>query len=109
MKSRWVLFYDGACPLCMRTQNKIYDLISDDIKLTAVDLNGAIAISKGYNKNSVVLETPEQNYYSYHAWLKILSKTKYKWCTHLLLRPAFILFYLIVSKNRKMIGKLIKK
>ena len=105
MRLRWILYFDGACPLCMKTQYKLKDLISPHIKLTAVDLNSGIAKTKGFTGQSVVLETPEQIYTGHNAWLKILSETKYKWLTNILLRPFFIMGYIIVSKNRKRLSK----
>lgn len=108
MKQRWILFYDGACPLCFKSQSKLISLIDKNIKLTAVDLNSSIAKSKGYDNKQVVLETPVQNYYGYHAWLKLLEKTKHKYFTFIGLRPLFILAYYIISKNRSIISKFIK-
>ena len=108
MKQRWVLFFDGACPLCFKSQSSLVNLVSSEIKLTAVDLNSSIAKSKGYTNDQVVLETPSATYYGYRAWLQLLSKTKYSWTNFILFRPCFILFYLIISKNRKIISKLIK-
>jgi predicted DCC family thiol-disulfide oxidoreductase YuxK len=106
MKERWVLYYDGACPLCTKANTKIKELLPS-VKLTSVDLNSVIAISKGYAKNNVVLETPSQVFLSYKAWLKILQHTKYKWATNILIRPLFILFYHSISKNRKLISKIL--
>ena len=107
MKERWFLYFDGACPLCMKSQNKITELLQQNIKITAVDLNGPIAKAKNYS-GSVVLETPNAVYIKHYAWLRILENTKYKWFTHILFRPLFIVFYHVISKNRKIISKLIK-
>ena len=71
-----------------------------------MDINGEIAKSKGYSPTQVVLETPTQVLTGYHAWLKILSQTKHKWITNIVLRPVFIIGYFLVSKNRKLISKL---
>lgn len=107
MIDRWILFYDGACPLCMRTKSKLPELLGRRIKLTAVDLNSDIAKSKGYSNKTVVLETPYGVFKGYHAWLIILSLTKYRWTTIIFLRPIFIVFYFIISRTRKIIGKLL--
>ena len=107
MRSRWVLFYDGACPLCVKTKSKIENLLANNVKLTVVDLNSSIAKSKGYDGMQVVLEADNSIYYGYQAWLKILSKTKYAWCTNILFRPLFILLYKFVSKNRRFLSKFI--
>jgi hypothetical protein len=107
MKKRWVLFYDGACPLCFKSKSWLYKSLDGEIKLTVVDLNSDIAKVKNYDKSSVVLETANGTFKSYHAWLKLLSKTKYKWVTTMLLRPFFIVFYFLVSRNRKLISKII--
>lgn len=107
MKKRWVLFYDGACPLCVKTKSKIENLLSNQVKLTVVDLNSSIAKAKGYSREQVVLETDNELFFGYKAWLKILSCTKYSWATHILLRPCFIAFYFIVSKNRKFFSKFV--
>ena len=77
MIERWVLYYDGACPFCTRANDKVRKMLPN-IKLTSVDLNSEIATSKGY-KDSVVLETPSKIYKGYHAWLKIIEQTKYRW------------------------------
>lgn len=106
MKERWILFYDGACPVCMRSSAKLPGLLPN-VKLTAIDLNSPIAQYKGYGKNSAVLETPNKIFKGYRAWLKILSCTKYKWTTFLIYRPFFLLFYALVSKNRQLISKII--
>lgn len=106
MKERWILFYDGACPLCFKTKNKLQSLLTN-VKLTAIDLNSEVAKQKRYSNRSVVLETPTQVFKGYHAWLKIVSETKYKFFAHILLRPIFIIFYFLISKNRKLIGKLL--
>ena len=106
MKERWVLYYDGACPFCTRANSKITKLLPD-VKLTSVDLNSEIAHSKGYDKNSVVLETPEKTYKGHYAWLKIIEQTNFKWATNIFCRPLFIVFYVIVSKNRKLISKML--
>lgn len=107
-KERWVLFYDGACPLCFKTQSKLSNYLSDNIKLTVVDLNSKIAQSKKYSLKEVVLETQSQTYFGYSAWLMILSETKYSWLTSIFLRPLFILSYQIISKNKKIISKIMK-
>ena len=106
MKERWFLFFDGACPLCFKSQSKLKTLLPD-VKLTAVDLNSDIAKQKNYPNTAVVLETPNQIYKGYAAWLKILSHTKYKFVTSILLRPIFIFMYYFISKNRKLLGKLL--
>jgi predicted DCC family thiol-disulfide oxidoreductase YuxK len=107
MKERWVLFFDGACPLCLKTQSKLPALLSSRIKLTVVDLNSEIAKSKGYDLKQVVLETNKKTYFGYHAWLQILAETKYDWATNILIRPCFIVFYYFVSRNRKILSKFI--
>lgn len=107
MIDRWILFYDGACPLCMKTKSKLPSLLGDGIRLTAVDINGSVAKTKGYPSDKVVLETPQGIYHGHKAWLKILTRTKYRWVTRIYLRPFFIIFYYIVSRNRKLIGKLL--
>ena len=83
-------------------------LISDNIKLTAVDLNSDIAKSKGYTKDTVVLETATCTFKGYKAWLEIVKETKYKWSTSLMCRPFFMLAYMLISKNRKLINKILK-
>lgn len=105
MKQRWFLFFDGACPLCFKTQSWLIQAIDKNIKLTAVDLQSSIAKSKGYSSKSVVLETSHGIYYSYHAWVQILSKTKYKVFASFVFRPFLILAYYLISKNRKLISK----
>ncbi len=107
MKTRFTLFYDGACPLCVKTKSKIESLLHHTIKLTVVDLHSSIAKAKGYDGQQVVLEVGNDIYYGYKAWLKILSHTKYSWATHILLRPCFIVFYQIVSRNRKFLSRFI--
>ena len=106
MKERWILFYDGACPLCMRTKSRLFTLMPKNIKLTAVDLNSSIAKNKGY-LGAVTLETPERVYTSYHACIKLLSETKYKWVTHIFLRPLLIIVYHAISGNRKLLSRFI--
>jgi predicted DCC family thiol-disulfide oxidoreductase YuxK len=108
MKQRWVLFFDGACPLCFKAQASLPNFLPEDVKLTVVDLNSPIAKSKNYTLNHVVLETPDKTFVGYHAWLQVLSRTKYSWTTSLLIRPCFILIYFIISKNRKIISKIMK-
>jgi len=106
-KERWMLFYDGACPLCFRAKSKIHSYLNKKIKLTVVDLNSNIAKSKNYSNDQVVLETPRGTYFGYRAWIEILNMTKYSWVTHIFLRPIFILSYYLISKNRKTISKII--
>ena len=105
MKSRWILFYDGACPLCIKTKYKIANLLGNDIKLSVVDLNSSIAKSKGYDLSQVVLEIGPDIYRGKEAWLKIISHTKYAWFSHILFRPCFIVFYYFVNKNRKFLSR----
>jgi predicted DCC family thiol-disulfide oxidoreductase YuxK len=107
MKTRWILFYDGACPLCVKTKSKIKNLLRDDIKLSVVDLNSSIAKSKGYDLSHAVLEVGTDVYHGHKAWLKIVSHTKYAWASNILIRPCFIVFYHLVSRNRKLFSKLI--
>ena len=106
MRYRWFIYYDGACPLCQNAASKLKSLVWNYIKLTFVDLNSDVAKAKGFNNKQVVLETAEGVYFGMKAWLKILEHTKYSWVTHILLRPLFCVFYLIVSKNRKLFSKL---
>jgi predicted DCC family thiol-disulfide oxidoreductase YuxK len=106
MIERWILFYDGACPLCLRTQSKLPALLPN-VRLTALDLNSKIAESKGY-KDQVVLETEHGIYKGLNAWIKILSQTKYRFITFVFFRPILIIGYFFISKNRKLISKLIK-
>jgi len=105
MKRRWILFYDGACPLCFRSKSWLFNAINKNIKLTAVDLNSDIAKQKGYSLKSVVLEADGHIFKSYHAWIKLLSETKYKHFSSPFYRPLIIIIYYIVSKNRKIISK----
>jgi predicted DCC family thiol-disulfide oxidoreductase YuxK len=49
MKERWILYFDGACPLCIKSQNSLKKYLPEHIKLTAVDLNSQIAKNKGYD------------------------------------------------------------
>lgn len=105
MIDRWILFYDGACPLCMKTKSKLPDLLGRRFRITAVDLNSDIAKLKGYDSKTVVLETPHGVYKGCKAWLIILSLTKYRWTTIIFLRPFFIMFYFLISKTRKIIGR----
>ena len=107
MKTRWILFFDGACPLCLKSQYKISKLISPQIKLTTVDLNGPIATSKGYSNKEIVLEANSEVYFGYKAWVKLLSETKYSFLSHLIFRPIIIVTYFFISRNRKLISKLI--
>jgi predicted DCC family thiol-disulfide oxidoreductase YuxK len=107
MKERWILFYDGACPLCFRSKSWLFEAVDKNIKLTAVDLNSNIAKQKGYSTKSIVLETKTQTFTSHHAFLKLLSKTKYKFFTNIYFKPIFIFLYFVVSKNRKIVNKLI--
>jgi len=106
MKERWILYFDGACPLCIKSQNKIKELLSENIKLSVVDLNSSIAHSKGYSNKQVVLEISDCVYVGYHAWLKILTQTKFAWAASKIFRPLFIVLYFFVSKNRKLISKI---
>ena len=108
MIERWVLFYDGACPLCVKTQSSIAKIIPDGIRMTAVDINSEIAKSKGYANTNIILETPDCVYIGHHACLKILSHTHWSWANHILLRPAIIIVYHIVSKSRKLISLAIR-
>lgn len=105
MKSRWILFYDGACPLCIKTKSKITNLLDKNIKLSLVDLNSTIAKSKGYDLSQVVLEIGPDVFRGKEAWLKIISHTKYAWFSHILLRPCFIVFYHLVNKNRRFFNR----
>lgn len=105
MKERWILYFDGACPLCIKSQNSLKKYLPEHIKLTAVDLNSQIAKNKGYDLKQVVLETTEGVFFGYNAWLKILAQTKFAWATSLFFRPCFIVCYFLISKNRKIISK----
>jgi len=107
MNERWFLFYDGACPLCVKTQNKIHNLIPN-VKITVVDLNGQIAKQKGYSCKQVVLETPNNIFYGIDAWVHILSNTIYKMITYSVFKPILFLIYWFISKNRKLISKIVK-
>ena len=107
MNERWFLFYDGACPLCVKTQNKIHNLLPK-VKVTVVDLNGQISKIKGYSNKQVVLETPDNIYHGIYAWIHILKQTKYKPVTYAIFKPILFLIYWFISKNRKLISKIIR-
>lgn len=107
MKNRWILFFDGACPLCTKYKTTISQLSSNNIKLTTVDLNSHVAKSKGYSNNKLVLETTDNVYYGFDACIKLLSQTKYNWSTHWVFRPVVFVGYLFISTNRKLISKLL--
>lgn len=100
MRERWILFYDGACPLCSKAQNKILTMMSDDVKLTTVDLNSPIAKASKFANDQVVLQTPDQIYHGYEACAKILSKTRYGWLVSPRISPLTRLVFRFVSKNR---------
>ncbi len=107
MRERWVLFYDGACPLCTKVKNKLQTHIPNK-NITLIDINGDVAKRKGYNNKQVILETKNQIYQGFGAWLKIISETKYKFLTYVIFRPLLYFLYLFISKNRQYIGKLLK-
>ena len=108
MIERWVLFYDGACPLCFKTQSNLVKFLPDNIRITAVDINSNIAKHKGYTNKNVILETPDCVYIGHKACLKILSHTKYNWLNAIILRPIVFITYQIVSKNRKLISLIVR-
>ncbi len=107
MRERWVLFYDGACPLCIKAKGKLQSHLHN-VKMTVVDLNSDVAKRKGYDNKQVILEVSDQTYRGLSAWVKIISKTKYSFLSNIAFRPFLFLFYVCVSKNRKYIGKLLK-
>lgn len=72
MIERWILFYDGACPLCTKAQS--WTKYVKGVKMTTVDLNSEIAKQKGYNKD-LVLETSTCVYSGAIVIEKILSRT----------------------------------
>ena len=78
------------------------------VKLTAVDLNSDVAKLKKYSNDQIVLETSSCTYMGYKAALQLLAETKYRWLTHLILRPIFIFAYSVISRNRKVIGRFFK-
>ena len=47
----------------------------------------------------------KRDLHGYKAWLNSLSHTKYSWTSHILLRPFLIVFYQIVSRNKKFLSK----
>lgn len=107
MKERWILFYDGACPLCNKAKSKISKILDDKIKLATIDLNSEVALLQGYTNKDLVLVTPSNVFYNFDVWKILISNTKYKWITNPIFRPVFYLFYLFVSKNKKIISKII--
>jgi predicted DCC family thiol-disulfide oxidoreductase YuxK len=109
MRTRWTIYYDGACPVCFKSKNTIFKLINSRIKLTAIDLNSDIAKLKGYNLKTVVLETPCEIYKGYHAWLKIFSETKYYKLTNgTFNRILFAIVYYLVTLYTKITKLYIK-
>ncbi len=107
MKERWVIFYDGACPLCIKAKDRLQSNLPN-IKITVVNLNSDVAKRKGYDNKQAVLEAEGRIYKGLPAWVKILSKTKYKFLSNKIFRPFLFLFYVFITKNRKYIGKLLK-
>ncbi len=94
--------------MCLHSKAQIMRLISDNIKLTAIDLNSLSAAKKGYSQKKFVLETTNEIYYDRDAWYMLIGATKYRWMTHKSLKPIFNLCYYLIAKNRTLISKIFK-
>lgn len=104
IKERWILFYDGGCPLCRHLKKNLG--ISDSfIKLTTVSLSSELANVFGYKQLTLVVmyANKEIIYEGYDAFLVILEKSKYSWLANIFSGKLSWYIYLVLSKIRKIL------
>lgn len=99
-KETWILFYDGACPMCQKIKDNIAHNIDTHIRLTVVNLNSEIAKNRGYSLNNPVLETPSGIYVGFDVVWQLLGVSKYKCLRKRIFKPLirFLYFGLFVSR-----------
>lgn len=111
MIERWFLYYDNACPICLKTKQIISNLELHQVRLTIASNNTQIAKTLMINKDEITLVTAAKHYYGFDAVCKIISRSRYKWMASFG-KPLLFLSYICIALIRhvtKSYGKILKK
>jgi len=110
MIERWFLYYDNACPICLKTKQIVSNLELNQVRLTIASNNTAISKSLNVKEDKITL-IADRNYYGFEAVCKIISRSRYNWLSTFG-KPILFLFYICIAFIRyitKTYGKILKK
>lgn len=108
-RETWILFYDGACPICFRSKTWINKNLNSEIRLTVVDLNSEVAKNRGYSSHEPILETPNGVFRGFDVVWQTLGKTKFKGFKNPIFKPVLKCLYWLFTALRKIIQWFVKR
>lgn len=103
----WRLFYDGGCNLCHVSKLRVEQWAERaGQELVAVPIQSPAGMERGYDLNSMVLETNGEVLHGADAWLKLLTISPWylrpvSWIARVpIFRPLLKWGYGVVAKYR---------